>query len=388
MTARLAEILDVMERAYPASLAEPWDTGIGLTCGDPDQQVGRVLLAVDADPVTVAEAIEVGAEALITHHPLLFRPVQSVAASTPKGTLLHPLIRAGIAHFAAHTNADRAVGGVNDALADAIGLLDTRPLVPIPPAGLDKLVVFVPVTDVDRVIAALAAVGAGTIGNYAEAAFVATGEGRFRPLDGANPAIGQVGRLERVPEARVEMVLPPSRRADVVTALRRAHPYEEPAFDIVPTVPVTGAAAGAPSASAGLGRGGEMPVPMRLRELARHVGAVLPATAWGVRAAGDPDRVITRLAVCGGAGGSELAAATRSGADAYLTSDLTHHLVAEHVADAARPAVLEVAHWAGEWPWLPRVAEVITGALSGSVAVTVSTRRTDPWSVHQPSRAR
>jgi len=388
MTARLAEVLDVLERAYPAALAEPWDTGIGLTCGDPDQQVSRVLLALDVDPVTVAEAIEIGAETLITHHPLLFRPVQSVAATTAKGALLHPLMRAGIAHFAAHTNADRAVGGVNDALADAIGLLDTRPLVPIPPAGWDKLVVFVPVTDVDRVISALAEAGAGTIGNYAEAAFVAAGEGRFRPLDGASPAIGQVGRLERVPEARVEMVLPPDRRREAVTALRRAHPYEEPAFDIVPTVPVTGSAGGAPSATAGLGRVGDLAVPMRLRELARHIGAVLPATAAGVRAAGDPDRVVTRLAVCGGAGGSELRAASESGADAYLTSDLSHHVVAEHVADPSRPAVLEVAHWASEWPWLHRAAELITDGTDGSVAVTVSTRRTDPWTVHQPSRAR
>ncbi|HET8590539.1 MAG TPA: Nif3-like dinuclear metal center hexameric protein [Nakamurella sp.] len=377
MTARLADVIAALDAAYPRSLAEPWDTGIGLTCGDPEDAVQRVLLAVDADPATVAEAAEAGAQLLVTHHPLLFRPVQSVAADTAKGSLLHPLIRSGIAHFAAHTNADRAPGGVNDALADALGLTGVRPLLPAPAPALDKIVVFVPAEHTDTLIAALADAGAGTIGDYAEAAFVSSGQGRFRPLAGANPAVGEVGRAERVDETRIEMVMPPARRDAVVAALRGAHPYEEPAFDVYRTEPVT-------QPRAGLGRVGELAEPMRLRAFLARVAAALPPTAAGVRAAGDPDRMIASVAVCGGAGGRELGAATASGADAYLTSDLSHHVVAEHVADPRRPAVLEVAHWAGEWPWLSRAAEVITRALGGSVAVTVSTRRTDPWTLHHP----
>ena len=157
MTARLADVIAALDAAYPRSLAESWDTGIGLTCGDPGQEVRHVLLAVDVDPVTVGEAVDIGAQLLVTHPPLLFRPVQSVAADTPKGSLLHRLMGGGIAHFAAHTNADRAPGGVNDALADALGLRDPRPLVPAPPDPLDKIVVFVPAADTDRLIAALAA---------------------------------------------------------------------------------------------------------------------------------------------------------------------------------------------------------------------------------------
>jgi dinuclear metal center YbgI/SA1388 family protein len=377
MTARLADVIAALDAAYPRSLAEPWDTGIGLTCGDPEDAVQRVLLAVDADPATVAEAAEAGAQLLVTHHPLLFRPVQSVAADTAKGSLLHPLIRSGIAHFAAHTNADRAPGGVNDALADALGLPCVRPLLQAPAPALDKIVVFVPAEHTDTLIAALADAGAGTIGDYAEAAFVSSGQGRFRPLAGANPAVGEVGRVERVDETRIEMVMPPARRDAVVAALRAAHPYEEPAFDVYRTEPVT-------QPWAGLGRVGELAEPMRLRAFLARVAAALPPTAAGVRAAGDPDRMIASVAVCGGAGGRELGAATASGADAYLTSDLSHHVVAEHVADPRRPAVVEVAHWAGEWPWLSRAAEVITRALGGSVAVTVSTRRTDPWTLHHP----
>ncbi len=124
---RIRDVLDTLERAYPASLAESWDTGIGLTCGDPDDPVTGVLLAVDVDEVTVAEAVAAGAQLLLTHHPLLFRPVQSVAADSAKGGLVHRMIRSGIAHVAAHTNADTAVGGVNDALAATLGLGGARP---------------------------------------------------------------------------------------------------------------------------------------------------------------------------------------------------------------------------------------------------------------------
>ncbi|MET0863579.1 MAG: Nif3-like dinuclear metal center hexameric protein, partial [Nakamurella sp.] len=126
----LRDVIGTVLAAYPAALAEDWDTGIGLTCGDPAAEISSVLLAVDADRTTVAEAIELGAGLLLTHHPLLFRPVQTVAADTAKGELIHQMIRSGVAHFAAHTNADKAVGGVNDALASTLGLTHLRPLVP------------------------------------------------------------------------------------------------------------------------------------------------------------------------------------------------------------------------------------------------------------------
>lgn len=270
VTARVRDVLAAVFAAYPASLAAEWDTGIGLTCGDPDDPVSSVLLAVDADAATVTEAIELGAQVLLTHHPLLFHPVQSVAldpAGTGKGALVHRLVRAGIAHIAAHTNADSAAGGVNDALADRLGLAD------------------------------------------------------LRPLDAVS-GIGRVGLLEG---------------------------------------------------------------PMSLQAFVARVAARLPATAAGVRAAGDPGRTIRRVAVCGGAGDGELDAATASGADAYLTSDLRHHVAADHLADPARPALVEVAHWAGEWPWLARAAETIDRALAGTVRCTVSRVRTDPWTIHVSS---
>jgi dinuclear metal center YbgI/SA1388 family protein len=263
----IAALLDV----YPVDLAEDWDTGIGLTCGDPADRLDCVLLALDADPSTVDEAIGLGAGLLVTHHPLLFRPVQSVAADTPKGTLIHRMIRCGVAHFAAHTNADSAVGGVNDALAALLELTDLRPLV--------------------------------------------------EHADGSATGSGRVGRL---------------------------------------------------------------PTPMNLREFTSFAAERLPPTLPGVRAAGDPERELRVVALCGGAGDSFLPAAAEAGADVYLTSDLRHHVVAEFVAMAGHPAVVDIAHWAGESPWLERAAAMISARFP-ELTVTVSTIRTDPWTVHAPS---
>src|SRR5262245_27815324 len=180
----------------------------------------------------VDEAIGWEADLILAHHPLLLREVNSVAATTPKGRVVHDLIRSGTALHVCHTNADNADPGVSDALAAALGLRDARPLNPLPEAPMDKLVVFVPVAEADALVDALAAAGAGRIGEYERCAWSTTGEGTFRPLVGANPTLGEVGAIERVVEARVEMVLPRDRRGAVIEALRAAHSYEEPAFDV------------------------------------------------------------------------------------------------------------------------------------------------------------
>jgi hypothetical protein len=287
---------------------------------------------------------------------------------------VHRLVRGGAALFTAHTNADAADPGVSDALAAAIGLTVHGPLVPEPAPPLDKIVTFVPVGPaITAVHDALAAAGAGAIGDYSHCSFATAGTGQFKPLPGAHPAIGEVGRLERVAETRLEMVLPRPRRAAVVAALRAAHPYEEPAFDVLELAPL-------PS-PVGLGRIGELPGPEPLRAFTARVSAGLPGTAWGVRAAGAPDRVIERVAVCGGAGDSALDAALAAGVDAYVTADLRHHPASEHLLRPGAPALVDVAHWASEWPWCAQAAEIVRAATGGSVEVRVSTRRTDPWTL-------
>ena len=374
----LAELIAALDGWFDPSWAESWDA-VGLVCGDPDESVGRVLLAVDAVPATVAEAIDGGAGLLITHHPLLLTGVHGVPANDPKGRLVHRMIRAGLAHFVAHTNADVARPGVSDALAERLGLTGLRPLDPQPADPLDKLVVFVPEGDAERLVDALAAAGAGRLGDYERCAWQTNGSGTFRPLAGADPAIGTVGRIERVAEARVEMVVPAARRRAVLAALRSTHPYEEPAFDLLVQHRLPG--------ERGTGRVGELPEPMTLAEFTRLAAGALPATAWGVRAAGDPDRPVRTVAVCGGSGGSLVGAAGRAGADALLTADLKHHPALEAVTERGGdgPALVDAAHWATEAPWLDAVAAALRARFGTTVDVRVSRLVTDPWTVHVPS---
>ena len=371
MTATLREVIKVLDTAYPPSLAESWDS-VGLVAGDPDDPVSKVLLAVDATAAVVDQALEWGADLLLVHHPLLLRGVDTVGAHTPKGALIHRLIRGGCALFTAHTNADRADPGVSDALANALGLTDLRPIEPKPEPATDKWVVMVPAEASATVRDALFEAGAGALGNYRQCCWTTSGPGQFRPVDGADPAIGAVGELEQVAEDRIEVIAPRRARPAVLAALRSAHPYEEPAFDVFELAEL-------PS-NRGLGRVGELPRTQTLREFTEAVAAVLPPTEWGVRGAGDPERPIRTVAVCGGSGDSFLARVSALGVDAYVTADLRHHPVDEHLRTGG-PALVDVAHWASEQPWCAQASAILDEAFGDhdGWCSRVTDLRTDPW---------
>jgi len=258
----VADVIAAMDEWYPPSTAASWDR-VGLVLGEPDAPVQRILCVVDIVPETAREALDLGAQMIISHHPLLFRGVSSVAPTTYAGRIVHDLIRGGVALHVAHTNADIAPDGVNEALADLFGLTGREPLTPD-----------------------------------------------------------------------------------------------------------------------GIGRVGALPSPLPLGEFVQLAASVLPATPWGVRAAGDPARVISRVAVSSGSGSESLPFATAAAADAIVTSDIKHHYASEHIA-AGGPAIVEAAHWATEWPWLPRVAGLLRERLG--VETIVSRLRTDPWTLHAPS---
>jgi dinuclear metal center YbgI/SA1388 family protein len=366
----LREVVDLLHGWYPPATADSWDA-VGLVAGDPDQEVRRVLFAVDPVEPVAREAAEWGADLLVVHHPLFLKGVHGVARTTPKGRTLGVLTDAGTALLTAHTNADQALGGVSEALATTLGLTGLRPLLPAPSRALDKLTTYVPAGDAETVREALGRAGAGVVGDYDSASFSSPGEGRFRPLAGANPTIGSVGDLEVVDEVRIECVLPRGARTRVVAALLAAHPYEEPAYDVVEL-------ADPGLAETGTGRIGDVE-PTTLAAFAEHVAAVLPRTAHGVRVAGDPDRAVRRVALCGGAGDFLLDAVRRTDADVYLTSDLRHHPAAELLEHPDSPALVDVAHWAAEWTWLPVVERRLGEALGDTVSTRVSDLCTDPW---------
>jgi dinuclear metal center YbgI/SA1388 family protein len=382
----VADCLAIFDAAYDPSWAQDWDT-VGLTAGAPGDEVSRVHFAVDPTQEVADEAVAAGAQLLVTHHPLFLRGVHAIAETSAGGRVVTTLVRAGCALFTAHTNADVARPGVSDALADALGLQETRPIEPLGVAvgeALDKLVVFVPTADRSRLLDALAAAGAGGIGAYDRCAWWASGTGTFRPLDGASPTIGAVGKVEEVAEDRLEMVYARRLRAGVVAALRATHPYEEPAFDLVE---LAGEPAPAQQAG-GLGRVGELAEPMRLDAFVERVAKALPATAWGVRATGDGAQQIQRAAVCGGSGGELAGPAAALGAQVLVTSDARHHHTLDSVA-AHGIAIVDAAHWATEHPWLHSAAALLqaglpatVGSLTTSLTTTVSDLVTDPWRLH------
>lgn len=372
MSVPLADVIDVLDQAYPPALAAGWDS-VGLVCGDPSEMVESVTIAVDATAAVAAEIPDRGL--LLAHHPLLLRGVDTVAASTAKGAILHRLIRSGSALFTAHTNADSASPGVSDALAAAIGLVVEDVLSPVSEdLRLDKWVVFVPAAQSEALGEAMFAAGAGQIGNYSHCSWSVAGTGQFLPEQGASPTIGTVGDLERVAEDRIEVIAPAGRRAAVLAAMRGAHPYEEPAFDVLALAPL-------PS-DVGIGRICSLPKPETLSDFVARVAGGLPMTSWGVRAAGDPDAVVSRVAVCGGAGDSLLDTVAAAGVHAYVTADLRHHPADEHLR-TCDVALVDVAHWASEYPWCHQAGALLQARFSGALDVRISPVRTDPWNLEK-----
>ena len=372
MSVRLADIIDVLDAAYPPRLAQHWDS-VGLVCGDPAETVDTVTVAVDATAAVVAEMPE--RSLLLAHHPLLLRGVDTVAANTAKGALVHQIIRTGRALFTAHTNADAAAPGVSDALAESLGIAVEEVLAPIAPGpDLDKWVVYVPLAHTAAVRESMFAAVAGHIGDYSHCSWSVQGSGQFLPERDASPAIGTVGTVEHVAEDRVELIAPARLRGHVLTALRSAHPYEEPAFDIFALQPVPG--------DVGLGRVGALPRPESLSAFVSRVHSALPGTSWGVRASGDSDATVSRVAVCGGAGDSLLDVVAGAGVQAYVTADLRHHPADEH-RRASEVALVDVAHWASEYPWCAQAADLLRAHFTDSLPVRVSTVRTDPWNVER-----
>ncbi|MCS4492392.1 Nif3-like dinuclear metal center hexameric protein [Corynebacterium sp. ES2715-CONJ3] len=368
----LKDIIRTLDQAYPPHLAESWDA-VGLVCGDLEAEVKTICLALDCTDDVVDQAIARGADLIITHHPLLMRGVTSVAAHTPKGRIVHALIRSGCALFSAHTNADSARPGVNDKLAELVGITPGRPIAP-QLDSLDKWGVHIPPEHATNLKEALFAIGAGAIGGYTECAFQWEGQGEFRAGTYANPTIGTAGEKETLKEVRIEFVAARGLRARLMDTLRSAHPYEEPAFDITPLAPTTQL-----DSAPGLGRIGELPEPMRFADFVQQVANALPETVWGIRAAGDPERMVQTIAVSSGSGDSFLEKVRQLGVDVYLTSDLRHHPVDEHLR-AGGPLVIDTAHWASEYPWTLQAQEILRQA-HPELDIEVLNCRTDPWTL-------
>ena len=315
MSIRIKDVKKILDEWAAPTLAEPWDQ-IGLFLGDPEQEVRRIKVALGVSPEVVKEAIDSKADLLVTHHPLWMSPPMKLSEDQPIGKMVADLIRHNIGVLSAHTNLDACKEGVNDNLANILELREVTPLIPQIQSNWLKLAVFVPETDADLLQNALGDAGAGQFKNYSHCAFSTLGEGTFLPLTGAKPAIGEIGKLEKVNEARIEAIVSRENLSPVLASMLAAHPYEEVVYDLIPLENQTGG-------NEGLGRVGNLQTEMTLGEFADFVKTKL--NLQGVRFCGEPTTKIRKVALCGGSGMSLLKEALRSGADVYLTGDIKHH---------------------------------------------------------------
>lgn len=331
MLAKGQTVIQLFEQWVPKHVAMP-DDKIGLQLGSLQKDIRKVLVALDVTDEVVEEAIRIGADLIIAHHAIIYRPLPHLQTETPYGRLYEKLIKNDIAVYIAHTNLDVVQGGVNDMLAEALGLEVSGHLEDVHSEKLQKLVVFVPQTHHEQVLNALFAAGAGWIGQYSHCSFNIPGTGTFLPQAGTEPFIGEAGKLERVEEVRVETIVPESLQRKAVQAMLKAHPYEEVAYDLYP-MDLKGRVAG-------LGRVGRLPAPVTLRELAEQAKRAFDVPA--VRVVGDLSRPVRKVAVLGGSGGRYVRHAQFAGADVLVTGDIDYHTA--HDALAAGIALLDVGH--------------------------------------------
>ena len=362
-------LIRYLEELAPKRLASDWDN-VGLQLGSPQGSVKKVIVSLDVDEHVLDEAIAMGADFIVTHHPFIFRPLSALRTDLPLGKLIERAVMAKLCIYAAHTNLDVAVGGVNDALAERLQLSDVQVLRPAGYESLEKITVFIPAGQENGVRDAMVAAGAGWVGNYSHCTFQTSGTGTFMPREGTNPYVGQQGKLERVSEVRLESIYPVHIRNRVVRAMIKAHPYEKVAYDIYPLVNE-----GKPY---GLGRVGRVKEPITLENFSTFLKEKLKVSS--LRVAGDLQRNIKKVAVCGGAGGDLIHTASFAGADVLVTGDLKYHEAQD--ANALGLAVIDAGHDATERVVVPALCTYLRNKLAVDgydVDVLASASETVPW---------
>ena len=355
-----------MEQFAPLAIAESWDN-VGLLFGDRTATVERVMTCLTVTPESADEAISEGAELIVAHHPVLFRPIQKFTSGGHESATLWRLARAGVAIYSPHTAFDNAENGINEGLARRLELVDITGLRPSKTGAELKLnvVVFVPAADRERVLSAAFAAGAGQIGNYTECSFSTGGYGTFFGNESARPTIGRAGHRERVREWKVEVVCPSSRIEHVLAAIREAHSYEQPAIEVCPLQESL--------QGPGVGRAGRLSREMSLEKFAGQVRSALGCGQVGI--VGDASRRIHRVAICCGAGDDFVKDAAQSGSDVLLTGEARFHRVLE--AKALGIAMVLAGHYATERPGVEDLAMRIGDAFP-SLRVWPSRNEEDP----------
>lgn len=386
MAVSVKQIEAMIEKAAPRSWAEDWDNA-GLLVGSSDQKVYKILLSLDATMEVALEAADKKASLLITHHPLLFKPLNNLRSDNPGALIPLTLFKNGISLYTAHTNLDQSRLSSSRTFAGILELNDTEYLTETVAEKLYKLVVFVPEDQAGTLRGALAAegVGAGITGgrhseNYAECFFQTAGEGMFRALPGAEPAIGRIGDLTRLAEIRMESIVNENNLSRAVKALKKAHPYEEPAFDVIPLQNK--------GRARGYGIIGELGMPVKLEELWEHFLQRLKENCcnifpdaedvFPVRIAGDPKQKIKRVAIANGSGTGFVSKAISKRADLYITGEIDYHGLLDSLETGM--AVGELGHYLSEIPMLRSLYDLLSKEKGmDGVQILFSGTMKNPW---------
>lgn len=332
---KLKSLIKKIEAKYPTNLAYDWDN-VGLLVGDAEEEIDKVLVCLEANEAIVEEAINNNVNLIVTHHPFIFGKMKKITTSDFKGKLIHKLIKNNIAVYSMHTNFDIAFDGLNDYFMEVMGFENSKILDVTNTETLYKIVVYVPKTHEDKVREALGKSGAGHIGNYSDCTFNTDGKGTFRPLEGTNPFIGDLDKLEVVDEVKIETIVPQRILGGVISSMIKAHPYEEVAYDLY-KLENKGSAVG-------LGRIAALKESMSLKELSMMIKEKLNMDA--LRVVGSLDTNIKKVAVVTGSGADLLKKAQRSGADVLITGDLKYH-DAQDAIDAGM-CIIDCNHFESE----------------------------------------
>ena len=360
----VADYADFLGAFAPLSTAASWDN-VGILLGERAASCERVMACLTITRDVVAEAVNDRAELIVAHHPIFFKGAKNLSDGTSEGRLLQPLMKAGIAVYSPHTAFDNCAGGINDGLAARFGLRNVRALRPKDSAPEFKLVAFVPEADVARVSEAVFASGGGRIGDYEQCSFRSVGTGTFFGTANTNPTIGERGRREEAAEFRIEFIVPEAKLNNAVTALRAAHSYEEPAFDIYPLKSTR--------ATGGEGRIGELAEAVPLRDFAELVKRSCRADV--VQTVGYGDRLVKIVALACGAAVEYLPDAIRADADVFVTGEARFHDCL--AAEAAGIGLTMTGHYASERPGIEDLAERLQTAFP-TASVWASRVERDP----------
>ena len=349
MATRVRDIVAIMDAWAPPQLAYEWDRA-GLALGSPDDTVRGVLTCLTITSGAFAAAKKVRATFIVAHHPLIWEPLKSLRGDDAQAALCVDLAKAGIGCYSAHTNLDVAHAGVNHALADALGFTDTSPLFSIPHAEIWKLVTFVPESHLANVRDAVCAAGAGGIGDYTHCTFSAPGTGTFLPLADADPFSGKKFKLNEEPERRFETIFPKHALHVVLSALRKAHPYEEPAYDLLKLEN--------PDPQASLGLRSTLAKSIKLAAFAEFVRKRLGLSH--LRYSGKSTASVKNVAIMGGAGGSS-AGRVPGDVDVFVTGDVKYHDAVDAMERGL--AIIDAGHHGTELPIVNAMSSRLRDAL-------------------------